>query len=171
MTSTNIFELEQTVMKDLRDYYTAYRLYMTCRDNHPYYDNNNRSNSINTSICGGTTDDLLGNLTTAKTTLDGSIRALKDMVGAYDDAVKSGTINPPTQSELTNNYNEILATYKSIITKRQALDASLTELYEIGDTTNNFYQKKLISTSYTKILLITIATSLTVAAFMVTRNK
>jgi hypothetical protein len=61
--------------------------------------------------------------------------------------------------------------YKEIVKNRQSLDAKLAELYEIGDTTSNFYQKKLVSTSYTKILLTVLATSLVVTAFVVARRK
>lgn len=61
--------------------------------------------------------------------------------------------------------------YGYIKNLRQDLDAKLSDLYEIGDTKSNFYQRKLMSDSYTKILLTILATSLTVVVFISMSRK
>jgi hypothetical protein len=96
----------------------------------------------------------------------GSLVKLQDAIKYLPET--SGGID---QTQYLENYYAILNQYKDVVKKRQDLDAKLAELYEIGDTSNNFYQKKLITTSYTKILLTVLATSLTITAFMVMRNK
>jgi hypothetical protein len=76
-----------------------------------------------------------------------------------------------TQAEYMAIYSEILNKYKVINKQRQELDSKLTELYQIGDTTTNFYEKQLIATSYTKILLTVVASALTIGAFLTMRNS
>jgi hypothetical protein len=162
---SNLFALENDVMKDLTDFNKKYRLYLTCGPtgniNQPY---------INKNICTGV------NPSNLKTDLDNAYKKLTAPGGSLvklQDAIKylpetSGGID---QTQYLENYYAILNQYKDVVKKRQDLDAKLAELYEIGDTSNNFYQKKLITTSYTKILLTVLATSLTITAFMVMRNK
>jgi len=79
--------------------------------------------------------------------------------------------NGKNNSQYNNDYVQIINNYNEIVSTRQSLDAKLAELYEIGDTKSNFYQKKLISTSYTKIILTVLATALVVTAFIVAKNK
>jgi hypothetical protein len=111
-------------------------------------------------------NEIYGNIlnATGNSTSTGSLDTLKRTLSGL-----SGNLS--SEATYLSMHNEITNKYKDIVKNRRELDTNLNELYEIGDTTNNFYQKKLISTSYTKILLMILATSLTVAAFMTMRNK
>jgi len=163
----NLFALENAVMADLTDFNKKYRLYLTCGNtgnpNQRYFDK---------SICPRDVSNLKLDMDNAYAKLTsttaplGSIVVLQNAINNLPQT--SGGID---QAQYMRNYYDIINKYKDVISKRQALDSSLTELYEIGDTSTNFYQKKLISTSYTKIILTILATSLTVAAFMTMRNK
>lgn len=170
---TNIFELENQVIADLNAFNKAYQTYIICKNTNTYF--NDRKGD---AVCGN--DSALGNLTTAYKKLinedngsnkTGSLYLLNEAINALptEALLQSGTIKK--KAEYLNNYRVLMRNYENVLKKRQALDANLTELYEIGDTGTNFYQKKLISTSYTKILLTILATTLTVAAFMTMRNK
>jgi succinate dehydrogenase/fumarate reductase flavoprotein subunit len=168
----NLFDLENEVMKDLTDFNKKYRLYLTCGQT-----GNVNQKDVNQKICsevkGGTfyTDVTnayakLTNPTRTATAPLGSLVALQNAINKLQ--LTTGGID---QAQYMKNYTDILNKYQDVVRKRQSLDSSLAELYEIGDSSSNFYQKKLVSTSYTKILLTVLATSLTVAAFMTMRNK
>jgi succinate dehydrogenase/fumarate reductase flavoprotein subunit len=161
----NLFVLENAVIADLTDFNKKYRLYLTCgttgNKNQTYFDK---------SICPTDSTTLRSNvdIAYAKLTSDpnGSLVLLQNAINNLPQT--TGGID---QTQYIKNYYDIMNKYKEVVNKRQSLDAKLAELYEIGDTSSNFYQKKLISTSYTKILLTVLATSLTIAAFMTMRNK
>ena len=169
----DIFKLENDVMRDLTDFNREYRRYLTCgkdiggtgnrRDFLPYFDK---------SICGGTTDIAINDLDAAyaKLTNTSGTGSLDRLTAAVNSLSRSTTVGT-NLSQYTQNYYYILGKYKEVVKNRQSLDAKLSELYQIGDTTSNFYQKKLVSTSYTKILLTVLATSLVVTAFVVARRN
>jgi len=165
LVSPNIFALEQDVMNSLTEYNKQYRIYLCNIDN-------NRVTYVKTCAGVDTSQTALAELSTASDNVDNKISALKTAIDALPGTNEgnSGT-NYINKADYLKNYDAIMSKYKTVLEKRQKLDSSLTELYEIGDTTGNFYQKQLISTSYTKILLTILATSLTVAAFMTMRNK
>jgi len=159
----NIFELEKQVKINLTDYYNKYRLWLTCEAV-----NTNIRNAIDTEIClpyvsQGTRKN---EVDSAKNTLRSSLTALKNAL----TNIKNNP-NGKNNSQYNNDYVQIINNYNEIVSTRQSLDAKLAELYEIGDTKSNFYQKKLISTSYTKIILTVLATALVVTAFIVAKNK
>lgn len=168
----DIFNLENAVMADLTNFNKEYRLYVTCggdaagtgnrKDFLPYF---------NKDICQGNTNMTIANLDAAYNRLTnsnktGSLDRLTDAVNGL--STSSGGTN---LSQYKSNYYIILRKYNEVVKNRQSLDAKLAELYQIGDTTSNFYQKKLVSTSYTKILLTVLATSLVVTAFVVAQRK
>jgi hypothetical protein len=170
VTPNNLFALENEVMKDLTDFNKKDRLYLTCDPSTGVQN----QRFINKGICTGLStadisklkqqrDDAYKKLTAVP---GGSLVRLQDAINYLPET--SGGID---QRQYLENYYAILRQYKDVVGNRQDLDAKLAELYEIGDTSNNFYQKKLISTSYTKILLTVLATTLTISAFMVMRNK
>jgi hypothetical protein len=168
----NIFNLENAVMADLTNFNKEYRLYLTCRDKDIDRPGTDRVplDFFNRDICQGNTKMSRAALDTAYERLTnsnktGSLDRLTDAVNSLSPNT-GGTLN-----DYKNNYNNILLQYKEIVKNRQSLDAKLSELYQIGDTTSNFYQKKLVSTSYTKILLTVLATSLVVTAFVVAQRK
>ena len=161
----NLFALENAVMADLTNFNKKYRLYLTCgrtgNTNQKYFDK---------SICPTKATNLRSSVDNAYAKLtanpNGSLVLLQKAIDNLPQT--TGGID---KTQYIKNYYDILNKYKEVVYKRQSLDAKLAELYEIGDTSSNFYQKKLISTSYTKILLTVLATSLTIAAFMTMRNK
>ena len=161
----NLFALENAVMADLTDFNKKYRLYVTCANT----GNQNRG-YFNKSICPTDVNSLRSDLDTAYAKLtnatNGSLVILQKAIDNLPQT--TGGID---QSQYIQNYYDIMNKYKDVLSKRQALDSSLAELYEIGDTSTNFYEKKLMSTSYTKIILTILATTLTVGAFMTMRNK
>jgi len=162
----NIFQLENAVMADLTEFNKQYRLYLTCGNT-----GNSNQQYIDKSICNGDTNRSIDPLNNAyhKLVNDQGTGSLNILNSAIDNLKNtSGGID---QNQYIQNYYDILAKYKIIVNQRQSLDAKLNELYEIGDTSSNFYQKKLVGTSYTKILLTVLATGLVVTAFIVTRNK
>ena len=71
-----------------------------------------------------------------------------------------------TPQAYEDTYKEILSKYDSLLKLRQELDTNLVELYGIGDTKSNFYEKELMYASYSKILLTILATSLTYMIFV-----
>lgn len=161
----NIFELENAVMADLTNFNKEYKLYVTCGDTtvvNRYFDR---------SICNGNYDMSIDKLNTAYARLvnDSGTGSLNRLANAINSL--STTSGGTNLIQYTTNYNIILNKYNEVVKKRQSLDAKLAELYEIGDTTSNFYQKKLISTSYTKILLTVLASGLVVTAFMIAKRK
>lgn len=162
-----IFALEEEVMRDLTAYNKAHQLYLRCSSNNK----NINQKYIDKKNCPGTGSDLLNNYNNAYAKLmkntgppntRGSLIRLKTTMNWVS------TNNPKeiTQSEYMAIYSEILNKYKLINKQRQELDSKLTELYQIGDTTTNFYEKQLIATSYTKILLTVIASTLTIGVFL-----
>lgn len=169
----NLFALENLVITHLIDYNKKYALFTRCGDT-----GNPRQRNIDFvgEPCPTNKDSLrqdlidaydkLGNTNASASKPLGSIIQLKDAVNEMSSGPTS--MNP---QQYLQNYYMIMNAYEDIGKKRNTLDANLAELYGIGDTTSNFYQKKLISTSYTKILLTILATSLTVAAFMAMRKK
>jgi len=167
LSPNNLFALENAVMADLTDFNRKYRLYLTCgttgNANQKYFDK---------TICPANVSNLRSDVDKAYTKLTKNTEPLGSLV-VLQNAINNlpKTTKGISQSQYIQNYYDILNKYKDVVSKRQALDSSLAELYEIGDTSSNFYQKKLISTSYTKILLTVLATTLTVAAFMAMRNK
>uniref|UniRef100_A0A6C0HI49 Uncharacterized protein n=1 Tax=viral metagenome TaxID=1070528 RepID=A0A6C0HI49_9ZZZZ len=166
ITPNNIFQLENAVMADLTEFNKQYRLYLTCGNtgntNQQYFDK---------SICNGDTNRSITPLNDAYSKLvnsqgTGSLNILNAAISNLNTT--TGGID---QNQYLQNYNDILTKYNMIVRQRQSLDAKLSELYEIGDTSSNFYQKKLVSTSYTKILLSVLATGLVVTAFIVSRKN
>ncbi len=162
-----IFALEEEVMKDLTEYNNAHQLYLRCSSNNK---NVNRQ-YIDKKNCPGTGSNLLNTYNNAYAKLmkntgppntHGSLIRLKNTM-AWVSTNNPKEIN---QSEYMVIYSEILNKYKLIIKQRQELDSKLAELYQIGDTTTNFYEKQLIATSYTKILLTVIASTLTIGVFL-----
>jgi len=162
-----IFALEQEVMRDLTAYNKAHQLYLRCSANNK----NANQKYIDKKNCPSTGSELLNNYNNAYAKLmkrsgppdtHGSLIRLKNKMNWVS------TANPKeiNQSEYMAIYSDILNKYKVINQQRQELDSKLTELYQIGDTTTNFYEKQLIATSYTKILLTVIASTLTIAAFL-----
>jgi hypothetical protein len=156
----NIFVLEQDAITKLTIANKMYQRYFCSLNNTTY-----------TTLCAEFNDKYadISQFNDAVSAANDSIIALKTAIAALP-TYGTGT-SYVNKNDYATNYDTIMSNYKDIVKKRQELDSSLTELYEIGDTAGNFYQKKLISTSYTKILLTIIATSLTVAAFMTMRNK
>ncbi len=172
-TNNNIFELEKQVMADLINFNKIYHQYIRC--NHTYSGNDYFRvecvknpppdiNYVNRAFALLINPDYPAN-----SNIPGS---LKKLLVALANIPSAANVN---YSDSNANYEEIHRTittrYNDLIQRRRELDTSLNELYEIGDTAGNFYQKKLISSSYIKILLTILATSLTVAAFMTMRNK
>jgi hypothetical protein len=160
----NIFELENTVMNHLNAFNKEYRLYLTCKDPVPA-SKTKPQDYFSRGICNGVTKtitDLENAYKDLTNTTNGSLYKLNKAVNE---------LTPNKANDYQRNYNNILNKYAEIVKNRQSLDAKLSELYQIGDTTSNFYQKKLVSTSYTKILLTVLATSLVVTAFVVARHK
>jgi hypothetical protein len=169
----NIFELENQVIADLNAFNKAYQTYIICKNtiDNAYFIN--RKSELGCQ--SGTASALALEIAYKKLINEddpnnktGSLYRLKD---AIDQLPPETDVSSTEKAEYLKNYRVLMFKYQNVLKKRQALDASLTELYEIGDTGTNFYQKKLISTSYTKILLTILATTLTVAAFMTMRNK
>jgi hypothetical protein len=165
LTPNNLFTLENAVMADLTDFNKKYRLYLTCANT-----GNPNQSYVNKSICPTNVSNLQTDVENAYKKLVSTTAPLGSLVVLQNaiDGLQNTGIN---QSQYMQNYYDIMNKYKDVVKKRQSLDSSLAELYEIGDTTGTFYQKKLVSTSYTKILLTVLATSLTIAAFMTMRNK
>ena len=141
-TPENIFKLENAVMDDLTKFNKEYRLYLTCRDKRedaglPI----NPLDYVDRSICNG-------NTTMARTDLDAAYARLSNTnrTGSLDKLTAAvNTLSPTTGGtnllQYKDNYNIILTKYNEIVKNRQSLDAKLAELYQIGDTTSNFYQK------------------------------
>uniref|UniRef100_A0A6C0K2J5 Uncharacterized protein n=1 Tax=viral metagenome TaxID=1070528 RepID=A0A6C0K2J5_9ZZZZ len=167
----NLFALENEVMADLTNFNAKYRLYLTCANtlspNRLSFDKAICPRPRNTYNLKSDLDTAYHKLTSTTTTRPlGSLVRLQQAIDNFPS-----TNNGVDQAQYMINYQHILTEYSKVVKIRQSLDAKLAELYEIGDTTNNFYEKKLMSTSYTKILLTILATSLTIAAFMTMRNK
>jgi hypothetical protein len=163
----DIFDLEQKMLLDLQDFQKKAATYRRCAGSI----NNNKNLVWQGPIPCSATDNLVdrASLTTAKEKLTnasntGSLDKLNVALTAYKNANTSGTrVN---ESDTYNNdYSLIFNKYTEIGNIRQKLEANLSELYEIGDTRSNFYQRKLMSDSYTKIILTVLATTLTIAAF------
>jgi hypothetical protein len=161
----NLFDLENTVMQDLTNFNKKYAAYLRCGNNH-------NLNIDNTRYPCSENDKkvMLGDVEEAYTKLvnntepKGSINKLNDAINAMGD----GGI---TNETYAIRYKTIIDTYSDVVKKRQSIDANLAELYEIGDTRTNFYQRQLMTTSYTKILLTIIASTLTVVIFLNMRKK
>jgi hypothetical protein len=162
----NLFALENTVMTDLTDFNKKYRLYLTCANT-----GSSTQHAFDKSICPNDVANLQSDMENAYKKITSTTAPLGSLV-VLQNAITNLTTTTGgiDQTQYMTNYYNILNTYKDVVKKRQSLDASLAELYEIGDTSSNFYEKKLVSTSYTKILLTVLATSLTVAAFMTMRK-
>lgn len=163
----NLFALENAVMADLTDFNRKYRLYLTCGST-----GNANQKFFDKTICPADVSNLRSDVDKAYAKLASATAPLGSLVvlqTAIDNLPQ--TTGGISQSQYMQNYYDIMNKYKDVVRKRQSLDSSLAELYGIGDTSSNFYQKKLISTSYTKILLTVLATTLTIGAFMAMRNK
>jgi hypothetical protein len=167
-----IFALEEEVMRDLTAYNKAHQLYLRCSANNK----NDNKQYIDKTNCPSTGSELLNNYNNAYAKLmkntgpsntHGSLIRLKNTM----NWVSTNSPKEITQAEYMAIYSDILNKYKLINKQRQELDSKLTELYQIGDTTTNFYEKQLIATSYTKILLTVVATALTIGAFLTMRNS
>jgi succinate dehydrogenase/fumarate reductase flavoprotein subunit len=156
-------------MEDLTNFNKEYRLYLTCK-NGVSFNTSNPLHYFDKTICNGNTK--------TRTNLDAAYNNLTnpDQTGSLDiltTAVNGLSTNTggTDLSQYNRNYYDILTKYNEVVKNRQSMDAKLAELYQIGDTTSNFYQKKLVSTSYTKILLTVLATGLVVTAFVVAQRK
>lgn len=165
VTPYNLFALENDVMKDLTDFNKKDRLYLTCDPSTGVQN----QRFIDKTICPADVRKLKQEREDAYKKLTAPGGSLVKLQAAI--ANLKNTDNVIDQRQYLENYYAILNQYRDVVGNRQDLDAKLAELYEIGDTSNTFYQKKLISTSYTKIILTILATTLTISAFMVMRNK
>ena len=165
----NLFDLENQVINDLTDFNKKYAIYLRCG-------NTGNANSQNIDLseypCPSGDKTILYNdvqnaynKLTSRVAPLGSIFVLQNAVQNMD--ISGGT----TPSTYLENYQMIMAKYAEIVKKRQSLDANLAELYEIGDTKSNFYQRQLMMSSYTKILLTIIASSTVVILFFNMKKK
>lgn len=168
LTPNNLFALEQQVLADLQDFQKKAAVYRRCEGNDNIRNkdiynipNNKVCSDADKSISFGTVQAAYNKLMSS-TSPKGSLTLLDEAIAVYK------TANPDNSGEhalYDTNYNKIMTQYNEIGRLRQSLDANLSELYEIGDTRSNFYQRKLMSDSYTKIILTILATTLTIAAF------
>ena len=165
----NLFVLENQVIYDLTEFNKKYAIYLRCGNTgNP----NNSKIDLNEHPCPSEDRTVLYNdvknaydkLTQTVAPL-GSIVVLQNAINSMDTS--EGT----TPAQYMQNYQTIMSKYEDIVKKRQSLDANLAELYEIGDTKSNFYQRQLMMTSYTKILLTIIASSTLLAIFITMRKK
>jgi hypothetical protein len=168
LSPANIFELENEVINDLTNFNKLYSAYFRCasvtstsvRDSVSY-----PCSDADKAVTQQQVNDAYAKLSSTTTTPQGSIVRLNAAISAM------GTTGGTTPSQYVENYNAIMRSYSEIIKKRQQLDAGLAELYEIGDTKNNFYQRQLMATSYGKILLTIIASSITVGIFLTLKKQ
>jgi hypothetical protein len=169
----DIFDLEKNMLLDLQDFQKKAATYRRCAGS-----STNRKNYVwkGPNPCSAA-DNLVdgASLTTAKEKLTnvngtGSLDKLNAALTAYKNA-NTGGIRVNENDTYNNDYSLIFNRYTEIGNIRQKLEANLSELYEIGDTRSNFYQRKLMSDSYTKILLTILATTLTIAAFASMQSK
>ena len=163
----DIFDLEQKMLADLQDFQTKAATYRRCAGS---VNNRKRYSYLTPNPCSATDNQVYASVVkTAKEKLSnssntGSLDKLNAALLAYKNANTGGAaVNQNGQYD--SDYSDILYKYNQISTMRQKLEANLSELYEIGDTRSNFYQRKLMSDSYTKIILTILATTLTIAAF------
>ena len=160
ITPNNLFNLENQVIVDLTDFNRKYEVYSRCvatGGTTGLTNQNNKNINLAGKPCPTDVSRLSADLEKAYLKLTqptaplGSIVLLKNAINSMSS---TGGITP---QEYLNNYNTIMNTYQEVLKKRQSLDASLTELYEVGDNKSNFYQRQLMATSYTKILLTSLA--------------
>ncbi len=164
----DIFNLEKDALEALQKFQKTYADYTRCGPNvNP--DVKAKYTAQGLTPCSAT-PATLQNVTTDFDNATAKLTALKTAVDAYKNSK-----NPPSRDDENAtsdaSYTTIMQKYQNIQKLRQTLDANLSELYEIGDTKSNFYQRKLMSDSYTKILLTILATSLTVAVFVSMARK
>jgi hypothetical protein len=163
----DIFDLEQKMLLDLQDFQKKAAIYRRCAGS-----TNNKKNYVwqGPNACSATDNQVTrSSLTAAKeklinTSNTGSLDKLNTALTAYKNANTGGARTNESDTYNTD-YSLIVNKYNQISGMRQKLEANLSELYEIGDTRSNFYQRKLMSDSYTKIILTILATTLTIAAF------
>ena len=129
VTPNNLFALENEVMNDLTNFNKTYQLYLTCNKNQSMFGNVDCTSDNAPSLASvitvynkltDTTTDQKGSLVRLQTAID----SLKSTDGNTNDV---GT----TQAQYIANYNYIMNNYKNVVKKRQSLDSSLAELYEI----------------------------------------
>jgi succinate dehydrogenase/fumarate reductase flavoprotein subunit len=163
----DLFALENQVISDLTDFNKKYTLFLRCENtNNP---NRSKINFVD-QPCPTNTISIRQDAINAYNKLTNTSSPIGSIV-QLQNAINKMDSDATTPKQYLQNYHNIMNSYTEIVKKRQSLDASLVELYEIGDNSSSFYQKKLVSTSYTKILLTILATSLTVAVFISIRNK
>jgi hypothetical protein len=168
LTPNNLFALEQQVLTDLQDFQKKAAIYRRCEGNDNIH-NKDTYNIPNNKVCSDSDKNIsfgviqaAYNKLLSPTEPKGSLTLLNEAIAVYK------TANPASSSQNTlydTTYKKIMTQYNEIGKLRQSLDAKLSELYEVGDTRSNFYQRKLMSDSYTKIILTILATTLTIAAF------
>ena len=170
----DIFNLEKDALDKLKNFQTVYTDYVRCGpDTDPSI--KARYTAAGLTQCSNpskTTDDVDTAKSNAMTALDNLHKALNKYASQTNSDSATNTISRSGENTMFDtSYNRIISDYGEIQSTRQALDAKLSDLYEIGDTKSNFYQRKLMSDSYTKILLTILATSLTVAVFVSMSRK
>jgi hypothetical protein len=153
---SNIFALESDVVQKLTAFNQTYAQFLRC---------NTGSGNANVNILNAhcTTIPQASDVTNAYNSVK---TALQKLIDAYSHMSPGGKTPP----EYEQTYNDIMNTYKSVQHLRGQLDTELTELYRIGDTKSNFYERQLMSASYSKVLLIILATSLTYYLFVKLRK-
>lgn len=174
LSPNDIFNLEKDALEKLKTFQTTYADYVRCG---PDTDTAARAlYEVSGNKCSSspkTYADVDADYTKALSALT----LLENAIYQYASNNSAGTSSSPVVSRSSEHnvfdasYNEIMNNYGYIKNLRQDLDAKLSDLYEIGDTKSNFYQRKLMSNSYTKILLTILATSLTVVVFISMSRK
>jgi len=146
----NIFLLEESVAKKLSTFNSAYAQYLRCS-----YNGNENQKLINANCPS-----------ISKKELDDKYYDVIGTIQQLITAIKNMGPGGKTPQAYEDTYNEILAKYESLLKLRQELDTNLVELYGIGDTRSNFYERELMYASYSKILLTILATSITYMIFV-----
>jgi hypothetical protein len=160
----DLFALEQQVLADLQDFQKKSAVYRRCEGNDNIR-NKDIYNIPNNKVCSDADKTIsFGTVQAAYNKLMSSTSP-KGSLTLLDEVIAAIPVNSGQHALYDTNYNKIITQYSEITRLRQSLDANLSELYEIGDTRSNFYQRKLMSDSYTKIILTILATTLTIAAF------
>lgn len=157
VTNPNLFSLEQHVINNIKSFNRRYVDFLRCAGRVTQYDKTYSCDSTDTNFW-------VARLNHHKTNLEKSIKALED---AINNSSTTGISRQDYEKnkEIINNLN------KKVLDTRKNIDSKLTELYEIGDTTTTFHQNNLVRTSYIKIMLIILASSVTFSAFMIMRNN
>ena len=143
MATPDLFQLEKDVLKRLNEFNQTYAQYSRCLNGAIRI--NDPNNCENLSQMNQNVKDSYSRLSTALHDLQNAINNSRNLSGS--------------------KYNDIVDGYSKVKSLRSKLDDQLAELYQVGDTKFNFYEKQLMSSSYNKILLIILATSLTVYLF------